>query len=225
MIFQDMPANQAREIRAAAAAAPMSDPSLEYPEWYMHRWHFLPEGYLSSRSAAGYDRVIRNVYNAFSEHRVIREVLRRARIFEPQTVLEVGSGPGRLLERLGRIRTVRKVTGVDLSPYLIQRAASRPTAQHRELIHGNGLHLPIADASFDLATASHYMGHIPQSARADAAAELTRVVRPGGHVLIVDHRWHRWPDAPLLRRVEDSFHAFGSIRMSVFERLPGGAPA
>lgn len=222
MIFQDMPENQARKLRLTSASAPMSDPAVDYPDWYMHRWHFLPEGYLSERSAAGYDRVIRNVYNVFNERRIARALLRKVRTFAPESVLEVGPGPGRLLERLAGLRSVSRLTGVELSPYLLARAAERLQGRQVELVHGDGLAMPVPDGEFALATASHYLGHLPPGQRSRAVDELARVVRPGGHVLIVDHRWHAWPKTPLLRKVESTTHAFGSIRMSVFERLHGG---
>ena len=220
-----MPDKQAVVLRASSKTAPFSDPSIAYPDWYMHRWHFLPEGYLSRRSAAGYDRVIRNVYNAFSENSVARELVRRVRRSTPESVLEVGTGPGRLLQRLSRVRSVRKLTGVDLSPYLLERAAARLTEHNVELLHGNALALPIAAGTYDVATASHFVGHIPSPVRAAAVGELVRAVRPGGRIVLADHRWHRWPGHSSLRLLEESFHAFGTIRMCVFERLGNGIPA
>lgn len=222
MIFQEMPADQATRLRAAAITAPWSDPAVEYPDWYMHRWHFLPEGYLSRRSAAGYDRAIRNVYYAMSEHRVFRDVLRRVRALAPQSVLEVGIGPGRLLGRLARLRSIERLTGVELSPYLLERAADRIDQSRVELIHASGLALPVAEGSYDAATACHYLGHLPAEQRRAATDEIARAVRPGGHVIVVDHRWHPWPGSALLRRVEDSLTAFGTIRLSTFERLEAG---
>ncbi len=191
----------------------------------MHRWHFLPEGYLSRRSAAGYDRVIRNVYNAFSEHQVIREVVRRIRAFSPASVLEVAPGPGRLMERLARLPSVTRLTGVELSPYLLERAASRISAGPARLVHGDGLALPLAEAEVDLATASHYVGHLPATERRRAVAEMARVVRPGGHVVAVDHRWHPWPSVPSLREVDRSSCAFGAITLRVLERIESEAAA
>jgi hypothetical protein len=44
-------------------------------------------------------------------------------------------------------------------------------------------------------------------------------VKPGGHVFVVDHRWHPWPAHHALRLVQTSFRNLGLIRFSVFERI------
>ena len=218
MFLQGMPLNQAERLRASARAARLSDPLVEYPAWYMHRWHFLPEGYLSERSAATYDRVVRNVYNVLQEHRIAREVARRIHRLRPESVLEVGSGPGRLLGRLSKIPSVKRLTGVDLSPYLLERAARRLAGTAAELRHGDGLCLPVGDGEYDVVTATHYVGHLPDAVRADAVREFIRSLKPGGHVVAVDHRWHQWPETADLRKTAEAFFALGSIRLSVFER-------
>ena len=51
------PARSARHV-LAAAKLPLANREVDYPEWYLHRWHFLPEGYLSRRSAAAYEHLI-----------------------------------------------------------------------------------------------------------------------------------------------------------------------
>jgi ubiquinone/menaquinone biosynthesis C-methylase UbiE len=221
MILQEMPPSQAERLRETAGREPLSDPGVVYPEWYLHRWHFLPEGYLSGRSAAGYDRVIRNVYNVLQEHRIARDVARRISSFKPVSVLEVGAGPGRLLAKLSRIPSVKHLTGVDLSPYLLERATSRLRGRGVELLHHDALNLPGPDGEFDVATASHYVGHLPGPLGKRAVDELARSVRLGGHVVIVDHRWHSWPETNLLRKTAEAIYGLGSIRLSVFERIEG----
>jgi ubiquinone/menaquinone biosynthesis C-methylase UbiE len=221
MLLQNMPARQSRELRDAAGNAPLSNPGVEYPEWYMRRWHFLPEGYLSARSAAGYDYLVRNVYNAFQEPRIVRETVRRIAAFRPESVLEVGTGPGRLLSKLARIRSMKRLTGVDLSPYLLERATERLGGRNVELVHANGLSLPVGSGDYDVATASHYVGHLPEPARRQAVEELARSIRTGGHLVIVDHRWHSWPESDLFREMSDALLALGTVRVSVFRRVGG----
>jgi SAM-dependent methyltransferase len=221
MILQEMPQRQAERLLETAREAPLSDPAVVYPEWYLHRWHFLPEGYLSARSAAGYDRVIRNVYNVLQERRIAREVARTIRSFKPGSVLEVGCGPGRLLALLSRIPSVMHLTGVDLSPYLLERAARRQRGRRVELLHHDALNLPGPGGEYDVATASHYVGHLPARLRQRAVDELAQSVRLGGHVVIVDHRWHPWPETNLLRKTAEAIYGVGSIRLSIFERIDG----
>ncbi len=214
-----MPPLRAAELVDAARAAPLSDPEVAYPKWYLHRWHCLPEGYLSRRSAAGYDRVVRNVYNAFSESEIASDLVRRIRAAKPASVLEVGAGPGRLLARITRGGFAGRLAGVELSPYLLERARDRLMGKDVQLIHGDGLNLPRTLEQFDTAVACHYVGHLPLSLRMIAATRLAQTVRLGGSVFIVDHRWHHWPNTPLLSLRNEAFHALGTVRLSMFERV------
>ena len=213
-----MPTEQAHRLVAQAASAPYADPEVSYPEWYLHRWHFLPEGYLSERSAALYDRVIRVVYNATREAVIANDIVRMVSDLGAASVLEVGSGPGRLLARLFSESGAQRIVGVDLSPYLLALARDR-AGEDVVLLHGTGLELPTRAESFDVAVACHYVGHLPSDVKSTAVAQLASAVREGGSVIIVDHRWHAWPDHRQLRLRDEIRHAFGTILLRRFEKV------
>lgn len=224
-MLKRIPTPRAEELVSAASAMPLSDPKVSYPSWYLRRWHFLPEGYLSRRSAAGYDHVVRRLYNQGLESRVLQTVVAHLKSVAPASLLEIGCGPGRLLQAAAKANVGEYRVGMDLSPYLLERARKR-LARAARLVHGNGLAIPSEDAAYDVSVASHFVGHLPASMRAAAVAELTRVVRPGGHVLVVDHRWHPWPEQAGLRLLNTVSHNFGLVSVRLFERLePTQAPA
>jgi|GEM_PF-3034767 len=210
---------RAQRLIAAAGSSPASDPRVRYPSWYLHRWHFLPEGYLSRRCAAGYDHLIRHVYNQGVERRLIEAVTGRLEALRPAALLEVGCGPGRLLETVAARGFAREVVGVDLSPYLLERARKRLAGTRVRLVHADGLALPSEPESFDAVVASHYVGHLPREVREDAARELVRVVRPGGHVVVIDHHWHSWPEVAGVRKDRALRLNAGLIDLTVFERV------
>jgi ubiquinone/menaquinone biosynthesis C-methylase UbiE len=217
-MLKRMPTSRAKQLVAAAAKAPTSDPRVSYPAWYLHRWHFLPEGYLSRRSAAGYDHLIRNLYNVWLEKRTVASVVSALRGCKPSSVLEVGCGPGRLLRAISNAGIGQERVGVDLSPYLLERAAKRLHGSGVRLAHGDGLALAAQEGEFDCAVASHYIGHLPANLRAAAVAELARVVRPGGHLLVVDHRWHASPATDALKLVRRERQSLGAVNLSMFVR-------
>ena len=199
---------------ALARQSPMSDPSVDYPEWYLHRWHFLPEGYLWSRSVRLYEQRVRHVYNAFNERAVlglVRGFLRRSGVSD---VLEVGCGPGYALVELAGLPGAA-VTGVDLSPFMLDAAASR--AGCARLIHADATRLPVGDASLDAVVAIHLLGHVPGAVATEIAAEVGRVLRPGGEFIVADHAWH---PLPLLawRPAGVATAAGGAIRVRAFSR-------
>ncbi len=218
-MLKRMPTSRARQLVAAAAKTPASDPKISYPAWYLRRWHFLPEGYLSRRSAAGYDNVIRNVYNLGRERGTIRAVVEALRGFEHSSLLEAGCGPGRLLQAICTEDIGRDRVGVDLSPYLLERATARLRGENVRLAHADGLQLAAQEGEFDAAVASHYVGHLPSHLRDQAVRELERVVRPGGHLIIVDHRWHPFPATPELKLLGRESHSFRSVHLAIYERL------
>ncbi len=217
-MFKHIPEPRARELIERAGTSPRSNPSTLYPAWYLHRWHFLPEGYLSRRSAAGYEWLIRNLYNSGAENALIRKLVRRVRSARPAAVVEFGCGPGRLVRALSEHSGAADVVGLDLSPYLLERAQARLSQPNARVLHVDGLSTPAAEASFDVAVAAHYVGHLPEHVRPAAVSEIARVVRPGGRVIIADHSWHPWPENPLLVLRNMSWHAARLIRLQVFER-------
>lgn len=86
-------------------------------------------------------------------------------------VLDAGCGNGRPLSRL-RARAVRAV-GLDLFPEMVRIAGGD--------VVGDVQRLPFATGTFDGAVALMMLYHVPDQAA--AAAELRRVVRPGGVVV------------------------------------------
>lgn len=165
---------------------------IEYPRWYLKRWHFLPEGYLSRRSAWGYDALIRRVYHVASEARTLAAVVRQMGEHRPEHILDLGCGPGRALKAFARAFPRTSLTGVDLSPFLLERAENRLAGYEDQvrLVHADATHLPIDDATVDAAFAAHLLGHLPIEKAFDVLRETGRVLRPGGVLYVVDHSWH-----------------------------------
>lgn len=108
-----------------------------------------------------------------------------------RTALDVGCGIG--LAEPYLVGRFQRVTGVDVSPESVAEAARRnPTATFQPY---DGGRLPFDDRSFDLSFAMGVFHHVPLLLRARLAAEMTRVVRPGGLVMVFDHN----PLNPLTR--------------------------
>lgn len=91
-------------------------------------------------------------------------------------ILDNGCGIGPLFERLPSA----DIMGLDISSAMLD-AASRHSDR---LILGNSQNLPFADASFDLAFCRSLLHHLPDPA--EAVAEMHRVLRPGGELVLVD---------------------------------------
>lgn len=136
-------------------------------------------------SAGGYSRVDGSV--AFYGR--VQALL--CEIGSPATIVEFGAGRGRMANdpvefrrRLQELRGPdRTVIGVDIDPVVL----SNPRLDKALLIDGGG-RIPLEDESADMIVSEWTFEHVEQPAL--AAAELDRVLRPGGWICaLTPNRW------------------------------------
>lgn len=119
-----------------------------------------------------------------------------------ERVLDVGSGNGILAsELLSDVGRTGKVVGVDPAEPMIEM--SRQFCPEAVFLQGDAVALPVDSGEFDAVTASQVLCFV---ADVDAAlAEMFRVLRPGGRLVILDTDWDTllWNcnDQALLQRV------------------------
>ena len=100
-----------------------------------------------------------------------------------ERALDAGTGTGALAFALAPI--VREVVGVDLVPELLEQARARARDHPNvSFVEGDITKLPFGYGSFDLAGTLRTLHHVPRPEL--AVAEMTRVTRPGGRLLVVD---------------------------------------
>jgi ubiquinone/menaquinone biosynthesis C-methylase UbiE len=117
-------------------------------------------------------------------------------------VLEVAVGTGR---NLPFCPMDAALTGVDLSPAMLAIARSRAAQLGRDvdLREADAEDLPFADGSFDTAVCTLSLCTIPDHQR--AIAEMARVLRPGGRLLLLDHIGSRWWPVWAVQRLIDVY--------------------
>jgi ubiquinone/menaquinone biosynthesis C-methylase UbiE len=99
-------------------------------------------------------------------------------------VLEVAVGTGR---NFPFYPAGVRLTGIDLSPAMLEIARKRADelSLNADLRESDAQELPFADASFDTVVCTLSLCNIPDDRR--AIAEMKRVLRPGGRLLLLDH--------------------------------------
>jgi ubiquinone/menaquinone biosynthesis C-methylase UbiE len=131
------------------------------------------------RKSNGYDRQM-----GFFDRRLFKDsrdwVCRRA----DGDVLEVAIGTGL---NLAHYPAGVRLTGVEYSPAMLALARRRAAEQGRQvdLHEGDAQALQFPDASFDTVVCTYGLCAIPDDRR--AVAEMWRVLRPGGLLLLADH--------------------------------------
>ncbi len=100
--------------------------------------------------------------------------------------LDVGCGDGFLMGRLSPL--LRWVVGIDSESRGVELASARlePFANCR-VLGASSYRLPFRDSSFDLVTCTDVIEHL--NSLEAALSEITRVLDPGGHLVLTTPQW------------------------------------
>ena len=100
-----------------------------------------------------------------------------------QQVLDVACGAGNVA--IPAALAGADVTGLDITPALLERGAAKASALGAQVtwVEGDAESLPFADASFDIVTSAVGTMFAPDHEK--TAAELVRVCRPGGSIGLI----------------------------------------
>ena len=192
------------------------------------------------RIARVYDRV-NSVMTAGLHHEWRRRAAQLAALEPGGRALDVATGTGDLAFELGhRVAPEGAVIGVDFSDAMLaharekaarrSRVTSSPVEVSIEFAHANALDLPFGDDEFDAATVG--FGARNFSNLDQGLAEMTRVVRPGGRVVVLEITtptepplstfFDLWFDriVPLVGRLAGDSAAYSYLPSSV-KRFPG----
>jgi ubiquinone/menaquinone biosynthesis C-methylase UbiE len=139
-------------------------------------------------SESNFDRIAGIYDESLPAHVVDHYLEKRARFVIEHcprgSALDVGCGTGALAIRLAEAGY--ELAGVDPSEGMLRVLEERTSSVRA--VKGSGSSLPFADDSFDLVLSVAVMHHIaaPEGVRR-TLAEMVRVARPGGRVLVWDH--------------------------------------
>ena len=135
---------------------------------------------------------------AVRDRAIKRRVLACAAIASGEDVLDVGCGTGTLAVAAARAAPGVTVTGLDADASILVRARKKAAGAGLEIgfDEGRSTALPYADASFDLVLSTLFFHHLPDEEKRQTAAELVRVLRPGGRLVVGDLGR---PQDPLMR--------------------------
>ncbi|MBW4571454.1 MAG: class I SAM-dependent methyltransferase [Tolypothrix carrinoi HA7290-LM1] len=178
--------------------AEVQNPQLSYPEYYFRPFHAYEAGNLDWEAALELEVAACTVHAGIWRdagaqgdaklRQSYHDILKAQIPHEPQDILDMGCSVGLSTFALQKIYPQAKITGLDLSPYFLA------VAHYREQQHNckiNWVHAPaestgLSDASFDLVSIFLMCHELPQSATREIFTEARRLLRPGGHLAIMD---------------------------------------
>ena len=120
-----------------------------------------------------------------------RRVVGRVQEWSPQSVLDLATGTGDLGLLLQDRLPVAEVTGADFSAEMLE-LAQRKGLKRTTL--ADARRLPFADETFDVVTIAFGLRNLPDWA--EGLREMRRVIRRGGHLLVLDFSL---PASPVVR--------------------------
>lgn len=152
-----------------------------------------------------YHQIEENYWWFQARRDMVFRLIQELKLPRTAAILEIGCSGGPLLQRLESVG-YPNLTGIDVSEAGVAVARQRGISNVSCM---DGAHLDFPDASFDLVVASDVLEHIKDEAQ--ALREWTRVLRPGGQLLVfvpafqflwgkhdeVNQHWRRYSAAQL----------------------------
>jgi ubiquinone/menaquinone biosynthesis C-methylase UbiE len=134
-----------------------------------------------------------------TETKARHRLLQLARPQDGNRVLEVATGTGVQLSALARRNPSGLTVGLELAERMVIETRNRISADHLAripIVRADALRMPFEDQSFDLVTNSYMLDLLPRELIPRALMEFSRVLRPGGRLVLVnmtkgERPWHR----------------------------------
>ncbi len=193
--------------------AELQSPNLVYPDYYVTSFHAYEQGNLSWEAAMEVEVAAHAVHariwpDAGAQgdamlRQIFHTVLQQQISAPPQAILDLGCSVGMSTFALQALYPQAQITGVDLSPYFLA-VARYQACRHQPLVdsaqpvdqsaitwvHAAAEATGLPNASFDLVSAHLLFHELPQTAALAILSEARRLLRPGGHLAIMDMNPH-----------------------------------
>ncbi|MBD2571111.1 class I SAM-dependent methyltransferase [Anabaena lutea] len=197
-VFWTKEVEQLRSRDWATDLAQVQNSQLTYPDYYVTSFHAYETGNLSWQAAFEVESAAHAVHAKIwqdteaqgdeklrqSYHNIVESSISQP----PKDILDLGCSVGMSTFALQTVYPQAKITGLDLSPYFLAVANYRSQQRQAKInwVHGAAESTGLPDQSFDLVSIFLMCHELPQSATRNILAEARRVLRPGGHLAIMD---------------------------------------
>ena len=183
----------ARRKAERAHSEVLSDATREkFPRYYLQNFHYQTDGWLTAASAERYDMQVETLFTGAGGAMrraalpLIGEAL-ETRDTATARLLDLGCGTGGFLADVKDNWPNLNVAALDLSPaYLGKARASLGRWKDVAFVEANAEQTGLDGASCDVITAIYLFHELPPAARKNVAAEIARLLKPGGALVLLD---------------------------------------
>lgn len=164
--------------------------------------------YGEASERADYQDMLDNLKEEPDHETSTTRLARYASQLQPDTLLEVGCGNGRLFRTMSRLGVETRYTGIEVADHVVdQNRSQHPEVRWRV---GSAYNLPATNEEVELVCAEFVIEHLvfPR----ESLEEMIRVVEPGGHLILV------FPDFVSAGRLNSQILGYSPAR-TAFESL------
>ena len=190
-MLADVPVALARRASEETESAKSADAS-GLPDYYAQDFHFQTGGYLTPESARLYDVQVETLFMGAGgpmRRRALGAIADAVHGHDQRQLklLDVACGTGRFLRQVRLAFPRLPLTGMDLSKaYLDEGRKNFADLKPAEWLAANAEAIPLPDASQDIVTCIFLFHELPPDVRRTVAAEMARVLKPGGRLIFMD---------------------------------------
>jgi ubiquinone/menaquinone biosynthesis C-methylase UbiE len=124
------------------------------------------------------------LFRKFQRFVIQKESLRLAAFDSNESVLDIGCGRGDLINAVGKLNKSLKLFGIDPDAAMIEQAKQLTDKASFKIAYASDL--PFINNSFNWVISTLAFHHMPSGEKVQAARELVRVLKPGGHAIVSD---------------------------------------
>lgn len=163
-----------------------------FPRYYLQNFHYQSGGWLTEDSAKLYDFQVEALFAGTADAMRRQALVPIAEFMKGKdqrrlNLLDVATGTARFLTFVKDNWPRLNTTALDLSPaYLAEARKALKPWRDVTFLEANAEAMPVPDARQDIVTAVYLFHELPPKVRAVVAAEIARVVKPGGLFVLVD---------------------------------------
>lgn len=190
--FADLPDAHRRRVSGSHQEVLTPDRKGRLPRYYLQNFHFQTDGWLSTASAERYDTQVEILFRgaaAAMRRQALVPIAELVRERDQRRLMfaDIACGSGAFLNDVRRAFPRLNKIGIDLSEPYVKTASRRlRKAGHLDFLVANAETLPLADGSLDAASMIYLFHELPAKIRRVVAAEIGRVIKPGGRFVFVD---------------------------------------